>query len=721
MTSSTSGAERPGASVVAFVDRVTARVTWTAAMHGAAAGLVAAAIITFVAVPVQSPANLNAPSFALLPIGIAAVCAAVGAIAQVARTRRSAANSAQRIERAVPSSRNVVFTANELARKSADYASNETPVASLVFAEANRIIAALDATALVPARSAFGALVVGVVLAVLVAARDSAPLRGVARVARSVAAPGVPRIDEIMVTVTPPAYTGQAATSVRNAARIEALQGSRLSMVVTGVADSLQIETLDGVQRLGRDANGDFRFSFMAEADGFIGLSPYSTTDGVEGRDGAKRLVGLSVTTDQSPRVRITAPARDLFLRDSAHVIDLAIESDDDLALQSLRLRYTKVSGSGERFTFTDGEVPLALTRGSARAWTARARWPLAPLGLSPGDMVVYRAVATDRRPGAPPQESDALIAEIVAIGGDAAAGFAIDPDQERYAVSQQMIVIKTERLIARRASMPPDSLTRASQELAAEQRKVRAEFVFMMGGELADAPDPDASMNDLNEEAEAEAEDDILAGRLENRGRIALMRAIRAMSRAATELTNVDLTSALALEKSAVTQLELAFARTRILLRALSEREALDESRRLTGQLSDARSDRRAVPSAAVDGRQVALQRALADLADIVNDEGARTADGPASRGASLSSLAESVLRVDPSSVPLQRVSRQLSDAARSISGNPRGDVRVLLDSAVVALAATVRREQASVGTGAPSFPIRLLRGAIVDQGARR
>ena len=65
--------------------------------------------------------------------------------------------------------------------------------------------------------------------------------------------------------------------------------------------------------------------------------------------------------------------------------------------------------------------------------------------------MVVYRAAATDKRPGAPPSESDSYIAEILAPGSEAVAGFAIDQDQERYALSQQMIIVKTERLIAKR------------------------------------------------------------------------------------------------------------------------------------------------------------------------------------------------------------------------------------------------------------------------------
>src|SRR6185312_4626133 len=135
-----------------------------------------------------------------------------------------------------------------------------------------------------------------------------------------------------------------------------------------------------------------------------------------------------------------------------------------------------------------------------------------------------------------------------------------------------------------------------ASADLAAEQRKVRAQVVFMMGGELADAPDPNGSMTAINEEAEAEGEDDLLAGRNANKGRVALLRAIRSMSRAATSLNPADLQSALPNERAALASLESAFSHARILLRALSEREKLDLTRRLTGALNDASSDVRPI-----------------------------------------------------------------------------------------------------------------------------
>ena len=81
---------------------------------------------------------------------------------------------------------------------------------------------------------------------------------------------------------------------------------------------------------------------------------------------------------------------------------------------------------------------------------------------------------------------------------------------------------------------------------------------------------------------------------RASSRRRLDLIRAIRSMSRAATELTARDLAKALVDEKAALVYLQGAFARARYILRALTERERLDLTRRLTGSLVGALRDAR-------------------------------------------------------------------------------------------------------------------------------
>ncbi len=325
-----------------------------------------------------------------------------------------------------------------------------------------------------------------------------------------------------------------------------------------------------------------FTTTITADADGFLALEPRLADDSA----GPRRLIGLAVTPDRPPAVRVVTPGRDLMVPSGPRSLSITIEATDDLGLSSMALRYTKISGSGENFDFKSGEVAVTISRTSDRAWSARAEWPLAALALEPGDMLVYRGAATDRRPGAPAAESDAFILEITTAGALPSEGFAIDDRQDKYAISQQMVIVKTERLLAGRKSMSSNDFQEAALDLAAEQRQVRAEFVFMMGGELADAG---LDLNSLNEEVEAAGEDDLAAGRLANQGRLELLRAIRAMSHAAARLSDVDPTAALPIEKEALAFLQRAFSRSRYLLRTLSQREQLDLSRRLTGLLAAA------------------------------------------------------------------------------------------------------------------------------------
>jgi hypothetical protein len=442
-----------------------------------------------------------------------------------------------------------------------------------------------------------------------------------------------------------------------------------------------------------------------AQDAGYIGVTPLAS----DGPAGARRLIGLTVHADAPPRPRVTAPGRDLFLHDAHAALDLSASADDDIGVSSLVLKFTKVSGSDERYTFIDGEIPATITRRDARAWTAHAVWRLDDLHLQPGDMVVYRAVATDDRPGAAPVESDAFIAELPAPGSEVAAGFSIDPEQDRAAVSQQMVILKTERLLAARPSIAPDSFAAEARDLAAEQRKVRAEFVFMLGGELVEAPDAAASMTTLDETAEAEGESDLAAGRGENAGHTALLTAIRAMSRAAAALTTARVDTALVHERTALIQLERAFSHSRIILRALAEREQLDLSRRLSGSLADAVGERRPVAAPILSADVAALRAVLGEIGTLAR----RAAYGPADADRA-AMLSDRVLRIDPAADSLRAVSQALSNAAASMRARGR-EARDELDRAAVALGSVLRAATPTAVESPPSR-VRRVQGLLSD-----
>jgi hypothetical protein len=129
------------------------------------------------------------------------------------------------------------------------------------------------------------------------------------------------------------------------------------------------------------------------------------------------------------------------------------------------------------------------------------------------------------------------------------------------------------------------------------EQRMVRAEVVFLSGGEVED------------EVAEAEQSSELQEGRLQNAGRSEMMLAINEMSRAEARLNAGDTAGALAFERAALAALQRAFDRRRYFLRTLGERSRIDPSRRLTGNSASARSSSRSAHDQSAPGREVSRQ----------------------------------------------------------------------------------------------------------------
>src|SRR5436190_1373866 len=200
---------------------------------------------------------------------------------------------------------------------------------------------------------------------------------------------------------------------------------------------------------------------------------------------------------------RLTAPGRDLVYAGGNARITFDARATDDFGLRSLALQYTKVSGSGENFTFQDGTIPLDVAKPNAREWSGRVSRSLAELDLKDGDVLVYRAVAADARPGDGTASSDAFFIEVSKLGVAAGDAFTLPDEETRYALSQQMLIVKTERLHQRRGGLAAEELADTALNLAVEQRMIRAEFVFMLGGEVQD------------EEVEAEQSTELQEGRL--------------------------------------------------------------------------------------------------------------------------------------------------------------------------------------------------------------
>jgi hypothetical protein len=675
---------REAAAIRSALDRARRRVAIIGGTYGVAAGLILGAIVAATGRWLMPQAAWLSMFLVLLPAIAAAIGAVIGRRTDIARA----------IERATPESRNVIVTADELLRGVTTAPAYLLP---RVFLDASSEVSRASLERAFPARRAIAAVAVA---AVVMAA--SVGLTGRGRAGIGPSSPAAAVITGIDVTIVPPPYAHQPSRTFRDPARIEALKGSAIDIHVGADASAVTLNTLDQSIALVRVDDRTFSGTIRADADGFISILPAAAN----GDSGSRRLIGLTVQPDRAPRVRITTPGHDLIVPDGRRTIAIGIEADDDLALASLTVRYTRVKGSGENFTFTEGHLPLTLSRQSERAWSGRADWALNGLDLEPGDIVIYRGVATDAQPQAPVSESDAFMIEIAAPGALPGEGFAIDDRLDKYAISQQMVIVKTEKLIASRSKLPADDFAREVQGVAAEQRQVRAEFMFMMGGELADAG---LDVTTLSEEVEAASEEDLAAGRLANQGRADLLRAIRSMSRAASQLADLAVTDALPHEKEALTYLQRAFSRNRYILRMLAERERLDDSRRLTGTLAGLGRLSQAAPSPAPLPRTVALRRAISDLAALASPD--RSAADVAN---ALTALAERVLAIDPGSEPVRHVTGSMAEAGRRPGALSNAGRSAVLFPIALELSAIVQAELPADSSRVSQPALDALAGAL-------
>jgi hypothetical protein len=671
----------PSASLRARLDAAARRLRLQHALRAIAAGSVTAgAAIVFARI-------LRLPDVAAFAIGASIFFVVASLWFASLRTARSSAAAAAAFERADSSLRNLVITAAEISETAGNTPSY---MRHRVLAEADRRASTLDPARVVPlARDAVVVMAAVVVLGILALARPAA-------VKAAIIKSSSPRITKppayaFAIDVVPPLYTGRPTVRLTNPTSVEAIAGSQA--IVRLPAGPSQIR-LNGALV---PASAQGIAEAVLTASGYLAIDAGSV----------HRLLPLSVTPDRAPEVRITAPAKDMRLASTAVSIPIAAEAIDDLALRSFELRYTVVSGSGEQFSFTEGSMPATMTRGSDRAWRIETRLSPAQLKLEPGDALIYRAVAADRRPGdAGLASSDTFFVEIAGPGDVALAGVEMPPDKERYALSEAMIVLKIERLQARERSMARPAIEEAAGNIAAEQRAVRANFIFLLGGEIQD------------EEVEAETSSEISEGRFANKARQEIVSATVLMGRVERALAAASTKEALPLAREAVRALQRAFGHSRYLLRALPARARIDPARRGSGDLASAAGWTRALAPPAADPETEVARTALMDLIAI-----ARALDARAERAeiaGRLEHLAEKVLSAAAGAPALQPAARDVLAARDAVSASEVDKARAALERAAGPLVTRAQRGRID-GAVVGRHAARLAGAAAIAPGGGR
>ena len=667
----------PDIRVLAGVERVRQRMRVRTVLLSVTAGAATAGAVGMIATLVGQS---TAPRWMLAVVA--------GSVMAFLLTRRAGgatpARAAELIEREA-SLDNLIVTAAELHARPRPVRAD---IRDEIVRQAEARLSLVDATRMVPLRQPVAVMlaVLAGTFAVLTIGPESVPrLPGAIGGAVQASTRGIERI---AVHVTPPAYSGRPAESLADPVQITVVAGSRISLIATSAADGMVAEIAGQAPLTMTRAAEGFSGEWVAEQSTAVAIRPA----GGEGRD--VKFLSVMVVADAPPVVRMPQPGTDLAITGTKGRITIGVDAQDDLGLASLSVRFTKASGGGESVTFTEGEVPLAITRNDGRHWRGRAEWVLDGLGLTDGDVLVYRAIARDRNPNGTPVQSDQYLIEVGRLAGAVGSGFALPAEEKKFAISQQMVIYKTEQLIAsvKGKGLPSRSLGEGwleqNQMLAIEQRMVRSEVVFLSGGEVQD------------EVEEAAHSHEIAEGRLENSGRAEMVRALNFMSRAETELNAGRAVAALVLEREALKALERAFDRRRYFLRTLPERSRIDTTRRLTGNRTEARPWVR-------DRGRVEAQPGLARTRELML-ELAAASSVPAGADAA---LAAKVAAIDPADASLQKAAVALATAA---------DEPTRLEALWAAMQAVTAHAIKGLGSaGDLHLPIDPLAGRLADEMA--
>ncbi len=620
----------PETRLASAIARVRARARLRAVLWAVAAGGAAFAAVDVAAATLAAPVTARLLASALIGLVMAAWTTR-------AHGRVTPASAARLIENTGTSFDNLVVTAVELSERPRPV---RTEIRDEVLRQAEDRISQVNVAAAVPLRQPLLVMVaVGIgSLALLMLGPGTVVLPPSLGAALEAHTRG---IDGISVKVVPPAYSGRREELFANPVQVSAIAGSRVWLEVASTADDVFAE-IAGQRPITLTREGN---RFVGEWTAADSVAVAIRPAGGEGRDA--KFLSVVVVPDAPPTVRILTPGRDVAIAGPKGRIALDVDARDDLGLAALSVKFTKASGGGEALTFTEGEVALTVTRADERGWRGRAEWVLDGLELSNGDVLVYQAIARDRNPNSSPVRSEQFLIEVGRRSDAAGAGFALPAEEKKYAISQQMVIYKTEQLIAsaKGKGLPSRSLGEGwldqNRMLAIEQRMVRAEVVFLGGGEVED------------EVEEAKQSQDVVEGRLENSGRAEMLKAINFMSRAEAQLNDGKATEALVLERQALRSLELAFDRRRYFLRTLPDRSRIDTSRRLTGVIKEARPwtrDRVLTEPAAGLAQRRALMRDLSAAAN---------------RGGVDAALAARVAALDPAFPALQQAAVAVASAA--------------------------------------------------------
>ena len=198
----------------------------------------------------------------------------------------------------------------------------------------------------------------------------------------------LPAVSRLALDVRYPAYTRIPPDHVTDGGDVAAVVGSTVTVrpAVTMPVRGGTISFDNGVTvPLAADSSGLLSGSFRVTSSGFYRID-LTTTEGATVTGPVQYAV--DAIPDRPPRVRIEKPGRDTKVT-NVEELTIDVGGSDDYGVESMELRY-RVNGGEER--------RVALGAGGRGNKEPRAAYTmfLEEMGLTPGDLIAYNAVARD-------------------------------------------------------------------------------------------------------------------------------------------------------------------------------------------------------------------------------------------------------------------------------------------------------------------------------------
>ena len=199
----------------------------------------------------------------------------------------------------------------------------------------------------------------------------------------------LPAVKLIALDLRFPAYSGLPVEHIADGGDVAAVVGTTVVVhaAVTRAVKSGVLHFDDGtIVAMAIDTGSTVMGSFKVSRSGFYRVD-LITPDGATVAGAVQYVV--DAIPDRPPTVSIESPGRDTKVANTDEVT-IAVRASDDLGVTSLELRYRVNGGEEKRVPITD-----SLSRKPRDARGAHTLF-LEELGLEPGDLVAYNALAKD-------------------------------------------------------------------------------------------------------------------------------------------------------------------------------------------------------------------------------------------------------------------------------------------------------------------------------------